>query len=305
MGKCASCQASMPPFRLKTLSKPALRAMVAASSVSASLIAGALVMSAVGSLSCSATTSSSGIWSVTGSTGLNALEEVYATAKVPGEITSANSSSNPQAITYKEATSQLKEIADYFLHHNRDISNRVDDSVIKIIKDRSYFYRRSRGYSPTTFPMVKALKTSTKILACGSQMKNSFALVKGDYLISSQYIGDLDNQKTYIDYEKQIDKQMSLFQIKPDVIVIDKHPEYLSSKFGKQFANQKNAELIEVQHHHAHMVACLYDNSILPDEALSIGIVFDGLGFGEDGTIWGGEVTVRSIFIFRGQYEQI
>ena len=210
----------------------------------------------------------------------------------PVIFTSGNLSQLPQCTDEQQAEEKLGHIVDAFLHHNRPISNRVDDSVISIYKDSEYFFRRSRGYAPTSLTSSDALNSGHAILACGSQMKNTFTLQKDNHLICSQYIGDLDNPVSLKDYLAQIARQSELFQINPKVIVVDKHPDYQSSRYGRAYAEDNNLEIIAVQHHHAHMAACMFDNNHQPEDGQIVALVLDGLGFGDDQSIWGGEILL-------------
>jgi len=207
----------------------------------------------------------------------------------PIVLTSGNVVGQPQCIDNQHAQDQLAHISDYFLHHNRAIVNRVDDSVLRIINGQVQFYRRARGYAPTPFQLPNGLSTDRQILACGGELKNTFALLKNQQITLSQHMGNLENAPTYDDTLKNIDLFKRMYQLKADVIAVDKHPEYLSSKFGHQMAEQQGLTVIEIQHHHAHIAACLAENHWPGDQGKVIGIALDGLGYGDDGTLWGGE----------------
>jgi len=207
----------------------------------------------------------------------------------PIVLTSGNVAEEPQCIDNQQAINKLGKIADYFILHNREIINRIDDSVIRKVDNEQLIYRRARGYAPAPVPLPQGFDPGSNILACGGEMKNSFCLVKDQQAILSQYMGNLENVSTFSDYVKNMDLYHRLFQFDAKAVVIDKHPEYLSSKYGKQLAIEKNLPLIEVQHHHAHIAACLVDNFWDLQQGKVIGVSLDGLGFGDDGTIWGGE----------------
>ncbi len=207
----------------------------------------------------------------------------------PVVLTSGNVAEEPQCIDNDQALNKLGEIADYFILHNRDIVNRIDDSVIRKLGHEQLIYRRARGYAPAPVLLPSGFSPNKSILACGGEMKNSFCMLKDQQAILSQYMGNLENMQTFNDYLKNLDLYHHLFQFKADAIVIDKHPEYLSSKHGIQLASEKNLPLIEVQHHHAHIASCLVDNNWPLDQGKVIGVSLDGLGYGDDDTIWGGE----------------
>jgi len=217
----------------------------------------------------------------------------------PVVLTSGNVSEEPQCIDNETALDKLGHIADYFLLHNRDIINRVDDSVVRLMNGKQQYYRRARGYAPSPMNLVDDLKSEFNILACGGELKNTFCLLKDGQAILSQHMGNLENVQTYDDYLKNLDLYSRLYQFESDAIVIDQHPEYLSSKYGRELANQQNKPLIEVQHHHAHIAACLVDNQWSNTQGQVIGVVLDGLGFGNDGTLWGGEFMLADYHDFK------
>ncbi|MBE9550132.1 MAG: carbamoyltransferase HypF, partial [Proteobacteria bacterium] len=206
----------------------------------------------------------------------------------PVIMTSGNQSDVPQCIDNKTSLKQLDGITDYWLLHNRDIRNRVDDSVVRVVTGKPRVLRRARGYAPASLPLPPGFEKSPELLAFGAELKNTFCMVKDGRAILSQHMGDLENTDTYIDYRKNIELYQRLFEHRPTVLVIDPHPEYLSSKFGSQRADTDGLPLIKVQHHHAHIAACLAENEWPLDGGEVLGIALDGLGFGDDGTLWGG-----------------
>ena len=210
----------------------------------------------------------------------------------PIVLTSGNASDEPQCIDNQQAIEKLGHIADYFVLHNRHIVNRIDDSVVRKMNGQTFFYRRARGYAPTPLLLADEFNLPQSILALGGELKNTFCLLQNQQATLSQHMGNLENLQTYNDYLKNIKLYQQLFDFEPDVIVIDKHPEYLSSKLGRQWSADKQIPLIEVQHHHAHITSCLADNLWPVDNGPVIGVALDGLGFGEDGTVWGGEFLV-------------
>ncbi|MBL4712094.1 MAG: carbamoyltransferase HypF [Gammaproteobacteria bacterium] len=212
----------------------------------------------------------------------------------PIVLTSGNRSDEPQCIDNDDAIKRLSNIADIFLLHNRPIENRIDDSVVRQINGKIQVMRRARGYAPGHIKLPAGFKHHPPILALGGELKSTFCLLKNGHAILSQHMGDLEDARTFDDYQKNIALYQNLYAFEADVVVADNHPEYLSTKLGVELTdsartNKQQKSLIQVQHHHAHIAACMLDNNIDLDEGSVIGIAFDGLGFGDDGTLWGGE----------------
>ena len=201
-------------------------------------------------------------------------------------LTSANLSDTPILHRNDEALRALHGIADGFLLHDREIQTRCDDSLYQVLDGREYPLRRSRGYVP--FP-IRIAGSRGGILACGAEQKASFCLSRGDYVFPSQHIGDLKNYETLAHYEQQIGHFERLFDQKPTHLVCDLHPDYLSTAYAKERAEREGLPLLQVQHHHAHLAACMADNGLEGD---CIGLIWDGTGYGSDGTIWGGECLI-------------
>ncbi len=198
-------------------------------------------------------------------------------------MTSANLSDEPIAIDNEEASNRLSDIADYFLMHNRDIYNRSDDSVVRPIAGATRFLRRSRGYVPTP---VFLRQEVPQILACGAGLKNTVCLTKGNRAFLSQHIGDLENAPAYDFFTSTIEHMKKILDIRPEIIVCDLHPDYLSTTYALR---QQGINKVAVQHHHAHIVSCMAENML---EGQVIGLAFDGLGYGSDSAVWGGEVLI-------------
>ncbi|MHC1741243.1 MAG: carbamoyltransferase HypF [Anaerolineaceae bacterium] len=203
-------------------------------------------------------------------------------------MTSGNFSEEPVAFEDAEALSRLSTIADGFLLNDRPIHMRVDDSVLRVVNGRPYPIRRSRGYAPQAIHLSAQIEQT---LACGAELKNTFCLTREDYAFLSPHIGDLENYETLRSYELNIEHFKHLFRIDPQTIVADLHPDYLSTRFAQSYAQDHSLELIQVQHHHAHIASCLADNDWDTSEPV-IGLAFDGTGLGTDGVIWGGEVFI-------------
>jgi hydrogenase maturation protein HypF len=199
-------------------------------------------------------------------------------------MTSGNLSEEPIAAENEEGLRRLEHIADGYLLHDRDIYSRYDDSVVRVVDRHPVVVRRARGLAP--YPVHLPFKSNIDILAVGGELKSTFCLLKESYAFVSQHLGDLENMETFEHFENTLELYERMFRVKPEVVACDMHPEYYSTKFAKEL---KTGKLIEVQHHHAHIVSCMVENHIR-DKV--IGVAFDGTGYGTDGTIWGGEFLI-------------
>lgn len=204
-------------------------------------------------------------------------------------MTSGNRTGEAQCIDNVEAREQLKFIADYFLLHNRDIVNRLDDSVAQVVAKEMQLLRRSRGYAPAAITLPSGAENRPAVLAMGGELKNTFCITTKNKAIISQYQGDLEDASVFHAYRKSIELFQRCYKHQAQIIAIDQHPEYLSSKSGRQLAAEQNITLTQIQHHHAHLAACLAEHQFPLNTRPVLGIVLDGLGYGEDGTLWGGE----------------
>jgi hydrogenase maturation protein HypF len=198
---------------------------------------------------------------------------------MPIVATSGNLSDEPICIEESEALPRLQEVADCFLVHNRPIVRHIDDSVTQVVCDRDLVLRRARGYAPLP---VHANYPLPCVLAVGAHMKNSVALSVGKEIFLSQHIGDLETREAFSAFRRTVVDLPQLYEAEIDAIACDMHPEYLSTK---QAAGMR-APLYQVQHHFAHVVACMAENEL---EDPVLGVSWDGTGYGPDGTIWGGE----------------
>lgn len=210
---------------------------------------------------------------------------ILETSDRPLVLTSGNVSDEPISYEDEDASLRLNKIADYFLSHNRRIHLRADDSVARVHAGRELILRRSRGYAPA--PVQVNFKFEREILACGAELKNTFCLARDRHAFVSHHIGDLENLETLSSFEQGIEHYRRLFHLRPEFIAYDLHPEYLSTKYALALDDSRTK--IGVQHHHAHIASCMVDNGI---EGEVIGVAMDGLGFGTDGRMWGGEFFV-------------
>jgi hydrogenase maturation protein HypF len=201
-------------------------------------------------------------------------------------MTSGNVSGQPIAFRNETALAQLFEVADLVLHHDRDIETGVDDSVIRcsshpeLKRPLISFIRRARGYAPYPVEMTEPLH---RIVAYGAELKTTVALTQGSRVFMSQHIGDLKNDETFAAHQTCIEHLRRLYEIAPAWVACDMHPSFRSTRFAEQ---QGEARIIRVQHHHAHMASCMAEHGL---QGLTLGVIFDGAGFGSDQTIWGGE----------------
>jgi len=233
----------------------------------------------------------------------------------PIVLTSGNFSDETQCIDNDEARDKLGKIADYFLFHNREIVNRVDDSVVRVVGDKVQIIRRARGYAPAPINLPPGFNSVPQILAMGGELKNTFCLLRDGQAILSQHLGDLENAATFKAYQDTLTLYLNLFDHQPEAytkgvaagIAIDLHPEYLSTKLGKELAatqqhrhsNSVPLQLHHIQHHHAHIAACMAENGIPLNSPPVLGIALDGLGYGGDGTLWGGEFLLADYRSFK------
>lgn len=217
----------------------------------------------------------------------------------PIVMTSGNRSDEPQCITNEAVREQLGNIATYVLLHNRDIVNRVDDSVVQLVDGKPQVWRRARGYAPAPIALPAGFEAVPPILALGGELKSTFCLLRPGQAILSQHLGDLENAAAHQGYRQALDLYLNLFEYEPGHLVVDAHPEYLSTKLGQDWAERQGLSLTTVQHHHAHIAACMADNGLPLDTSPVLGIALDGLGYGDDGTLWGGELLLADYRQYR------
>jgi hydrogenase maturation protein HypF len=197
----------------------------------------------------------------------------------PVVATSGNLSDEPICIDEGEALARLGGLADFFLVHNRPIVRHVDDSIVRMVRDREMVLRRARGYAP--LPLHRA-EPMPSVLAVGAQLKNSVALSVEREIFLSQHIGDLETNQAHAAFRRVIDDLQQLYEAKPEFVACDLHPDYLSTRHALKLG----PPIVQVQHHWAHVLSCLAENEI---DGPALGVSWDGTGYGPDGTIWGGE----------------
>ncbi len=207
----------------------------------------------------------------------------------PVVATSGNIHGSPIIATAEMAMSDLKGVADFFLHHNLEIVNPQDDSVVKFSKrfQEKVVFRHARGRVPNL--NIPDYSTDEKILALGGHLKSTIAFIPNDYLYMSPYLGNLDHYEVYTRLVDTAQTFMDVFETQPERILVDSHPAYQSTLYGRELSRQQGIPCREIQHHKAHFASVLGEHSLFGKESEVLGVVWDGLGYGEDGQIWGGE----------------
>ena len=200
------------------------------------------------------------------------------------ELIVATSSNKKDAPIMKDEEEGIETLCDFILTHNRPIHMRADDSVLKVVDKKPLFIRRARGYVPYPQRAPEILDTEHHILALGGELKDTISLYKNGYVITSQFLGDLDEYSNYKYFEETISHLMHLFEVKPKVIVSDLHPDFHTTRY----AQKSGLPHLRVQHHYAHILAPLLEHKVSPEKKV-LGVALDGFGYGEDGTAWGGE----------------
>ena len=199
-------------------------------------------------------------------------------------MTSGNPPGAPICMNDEEALKYLAPMCDIILSNSRDIRIRADDTVMAFYRDKPYMIRRSRGYSP--LPIVAKRESNHAVLGIGGELKNTFCLGDKGLYYPSPYIGDMADMRSVRALDAATTRMERLLEIKPDIVVGDMHPGYNTSEMARVIAEREGIPVMEVQHHHAHMVSCMAENEY---EGTALGVTFDGTGYGPDGTIWGGE----------------
>jgi hydrogenase maturation protein HypF len=212
----------------------------------------------------------------------------------PLVMTSGNPSEEPIVTTNRTAVRTLGSLADLLLVHDRGIHTGCDDSVAQVVRGRPRLLRRSRGYVPRPIE-PKALGIRQPVLAVGGELKCAIAVARRGQLVPGRHLGDLTNARAYESFVAEIGQLCRILGVEPRVVAHDLHPDYLSTRYA---ASLEGVELVGVQHHHGHMASCLVENDVGEDETV-VAVVFDGTGFGTDGTVWGGEFLVGGYRSFR------
>jgi hydrogenase maturation protein HypF len=207
----------------------------------------------------------------------------------PVVATSGNLCDEPICIDEREALDRLHGIADAFLIHNRPIVRHVDDSIVRVMAGREMVLRRARGYAP--LPVHLQAASDSTVLAVGAHLKNSVALASHDNVFVSQHLGDLETGEAFEAFRKVTKDLQRLYEARPEQIVCDMHPEYLSTKYATSLGLPSTA----IQHHYAHVASCMAENEL---DGRVLGVSWDGTGYGPDGTIWGGEFLLTDATSF-------
>lgn len=207
-------------------------------------------------------------------------------------MTSGNLSDEPQCIDNEDALQRLAGIADAWLLNDRAIVNRVDDSVARVMGGQRRWPRRARGAAPAPLALPEGFRDRPPVLALGGELKNTVCFASDGRATLSQHLGDLEEARTAREFEHTVALYRDLFEQHPAVIAVDQHPDYRSAALGRRLAAETGARLVEVQHHAAHLASVLADAGWPADAGPVIGVMLDGLGYGSDRTIWGGELLL-------------
>ncbi len=243
------------------------------------------------------------------STGVHHL--VLRRMKRPIVLTSGNLSDEPQAITPDELARRFGGGIDFVLDHDRPIARRIDDSVVRVVDDAARVLRRARGYAPEPISLPAGFESTPDVLAYGGELKNTFCLLQGTpnggQAVLSQHVGDLEDAATQADYRRALNDLQGFFAFEPQLRACDAHPEYLSSKIARDDAASVGETAVEVLHHHAHIAACLVENGWPLSAGPVVGVALDGLGFGQQGELWGGEFAIADYRTFdrRGTFKPV
>ena len=206
---------------------------------------------------------------------------------VPLVMTSGNTSDEPIAFADEDALERLRPIADRFVVHDRAIATRTDDSVVRVVRDRPLMLRRSRGYVPASLDLP--VPAPLQLLGVGAEQKNAFCVAKGARAWPSHHIGDIKNYETLQSLQDGVEHFERLFEVTPQLVAHDLHPDYLSTRYA---LGREDVQLLSIQHHHAHLAATLAEHG---ETGPAVAAIFDGTGYGTDGTVWGGEILAGDL----------
>ncbi len=209
--------------------------------------------------------------------------------ETPLVMTSGNRSDEPQCTDNTEARERLAPIADFRLLHDREIVSRLDDSVARLADGAPRLLRRARGYAPAALLLHRDFAAAPEVVALGGELKSTVCLLRAARAVPSQHLGDLEDARTADEFERTLALYLDLYRLRPRLLAVDAHPDYRATRFGEQWSARAGIELLAVQHHHAHVASALAEHGRGPCDAPVLGIVLDGLGYGADGGLWGGE----------------
>ena len=204
-------------------------------------------------------------------------------------MTSGNARGAPICRNDDDAVKEIGSFCDLILSHNRDILIRADDSVMDWLDGKPYMIRRSRGFAP--LPVMMKGRKDIQSVAIGGELKNSFCALKNGMLYPSPYIGDMADIRTVKALGESLDRMTKMLECEPQAVISDKHPLYNTVTFAEEYAGEHSIPLVQVQHHYAHILSCMAENAVSDGERV-IGVSFDGTGYGDDGTVWGGELLI-------------
>ena len=204
-------------------------------------------------------------------------------------MTSGNARGAPICRNDDDAVKEIGSFCDLILSHNRDILIRADDSVMDWLDGKPYMIRRSRGFAP--LPVMMKGRKNIQSVAIGGELKNSFCALKNGMLYPSPYIGDMADIRTVKALGESLDRMTKMLECEPQAVISDKHPLYNTVTFAEEYAGEHSIPLVQVQHHYAHILSCMAENAVSDGDRV-IGVSFDGTGYGDDGTVWGGELLI-------------
>lgn len=204
-------------------------------------------------------------------------------------MTSANARGAPICRSDEDALKEISGFCDVMLSHNRKIRLRADDSVTDWLFGKPYMIRRSRGFAP--LPVMLKSDNKRQVLAVGGELKNVFCIGRGDLMYLSPYVGDMADIRTVKALEESVERMCGLLEAEPEIMVCDTHPKYNTVRVAEELSQKMGIPLVKVQHHYAHILSCMAENCCDENDRV-IGISFDGTGYGDDGTIWGGEILI-------------
>ena len=204
-------------------------------------------------------------------------------------MTSGNARGAPICRNDDDAVKEIGSFCDLILSHNRDILIRADDSVMDWLDGKPYMIRRSRGFAP--LPVMMKGRKNIQSVAIGGELKNSFCALKNGMLYPSPYIGDMADIRTVKALGESLDRMTKMLECEPQAVISDKHPLYNTVTFAEEYAGEHSIPLVQVQHHYAHILSCMAENAVSDGDRV-IGVSFDGTGYGDDGTVWGGEFLI-------------